>query len=72
MREQQVRTDKKVAQLGLQFEVVRERRLFYGLSWCGVFVSAIRSESGDKLSVSVCFNSTRKDSCLNGDPSGED
>jgi hypothetical protein len=33
------------------------------LVWC-VCVSAIRSASGDKLCVSVCFNSTRKDSCL--------
>jgi hypothetical protein len=51
-REQQVRTDKKLAQLGLQFEVVRERRLFHGLSWCDVFVSVVL---GGSLVISFVF-----------------
>jgi hypothetical protein len=50
VREHQVRTDKKLAQLGLQFEVVRERRPFYGLSRCGVFVSVLL---GVSLVISV-------------------
>jgi hypothetical protein len=50
--EQQVRTDNKLAQLVLQFEVVRERRLFYGQSRCGVFASV---PLGVSLVISFVF-----------------
>ena len=59
VREQQVRTDKKLAQLGLQFEVVRERRLFHGLSWCGVFVSVVLGVSLVISFVFLCVSTPR-------------
>ena len=59
VREQQVRTDRKLAQLGLQFEVVRERRLFYGLSRCGVFVSVLLGVSLVISFVFLCVSTPR-------------
>jgi hypothetical protein len=59
VREQQVRTDKKLSQLGLQFEVVRERRLFQGLSWCDVFVSVVLGVSLVISFVFLCVSTPR-------------
>ncbi len=57
--EQQIRTVKKLLQLGLQFEVVRERRLFYGLSWSGVFVSVLLGVSLVVSFVYLCVSTPR-------------